>query len=270
VRSAVHQYYALGLERDRLDAGLGVVEFERTKEIVLRHLVEPPATVADIGGGPGRYSLWLAGLGYRVVHRDLVPLHVEQLSAARGPTVTIDSAVADAVDLDLDDDSVDAVLLLGPLYHLPRREDRMRALREVRRIVRPGGAVFAAAISRWAARLNGVLCERLYRRIPQVLDEVVLVERSGVLPPLFPGSFSAFSHRPRQLAAEIRATGFELVDLVAVEGPVAMLADLTERMHEPADATVILDAARALERVPELLGVGPHLLVTAHRPLNDG
>jgi len=68
----MQQYYELGKEAARLSSsGAGRPEFERTREIVLRHLPEPPATIADIGGGPGRYSLWLAGLGYRVVHRDL-------------------------------------------------------------------------------------------------------------------------------------------------------------------------------------------------------
>jgi len=84
----MHRYYELGKEAVRLSSsGAGRLEFERTQEIVLRHLPEPPATVADIGGGPGRYALWLARLGYHVVHRDVVPLHVDQVrtaAAARG------------------------------------------------------------------------------------------------------------------------------------------------------------------------------------------
>lgn len=74
----VRAYYQTGVERDRLDSALGVVEFERTKEIIGRHVPTPPAPVADISGGPGRHAVWLAGLGYDVIHRDVVPLHVEQ------------------------------------------------------------------------------------------------------------------------------------------------------------------------------------------------
>src|SRR5580692_9731614 len=161
----MHEYYELGKEAARLSSsGAGRLEFERTQEIVLRHLPKPPATIADIGGGPGRYALWLAGLGYRIVHRDLVPLHVEQVRKTGVAGSSIDSAIGDARSLDLADASVDAVLLLGPLYHLSRRADRVQALREAARIVRPGGPVFGAAISRWATRLDGMLRLRLYRR----------------------------------------------------------------------------------------------------------
>jgi SAM-dependent methyltransferase len=70
--------------------------------------------IADIGGGPGRYALWLAELGYQVEHRDLMPLHVQQLRDEATGIEGLHTAVCDARDLDLDDDSVDAVLLLGP------------------------------------------------------------------------------------------------------------------------------------------------------------
>ncbi|MGH3302720.1 MAG: class I SAM-dependent methyltransferase [Streptosporangiaceae bacterium] len=147
--AAMHEHYQRGEEADRLvAASAGQLEFERTQEIVLRRLPAAPAVVADIGGGPGRYARWLAGLGYRVMHRDIVPLHVERLRAAHAPGSPIDAAVGDARSLDLADASVDALLLLGPLYHLTRRADRAQVLREARRVVRPGGLVFGAAISR--------------------------------------------------------------------------------------------------------------------------
>jgi SAM-dependent methyltransferase len=128
-------HYSRGEERDRLSAGRGLLEFIRTTSIILRYLPATPALVADIGGGPGRYALWLAGLGYRVEHRDLMPLHVRQLAADADGVAGLHTAVGDARELDLADASVDAVLLLGPLYHLRRRADRVRALAEARRVV---------------------------------------------------------------------------------------------------------------------------------------
>ena len=93
----VLEHYPLAEERERLDTPIGQVELERTREIILGHLPSPPAVVADIGGGPGRYALWLAETGYRVVHRDLVPQHVEQLAAEAGQKgLDMSTAVADA------------------------------------------------------------------------------------------------------------------------------------------------------------------------------
>jgi len=180
--SIMQAHYAPGREAGRLAIGLGLVEFERTKEIVLRALPAPPAVVADIGGGPGRYALWLAELGHRVEHCDLAPGHVEQLASLRRAGVT--TRVADARRLDLDDGAVDAVLLLGPLYHLQSTQERVAALTEAARIVVPGGPVFAAAISRWAPRLHGMLAERLHERYPSMTAVVDEVERSGELLPL--------------------------------------------------------------------------------------
>jgi SAM-dependent methyltransferase len=263
----IREHYARGEERDRLLSPFGQVEFARTCEILERALPPAPAAVADVGGGPGRYALWLAERGYTVHHRDPVELHIKQLSAdAAASGVNVDSRIADARDLDLADGSVDAVLLLGPIYHLPTRDDRIRALGEAGRVVRPGGPVFAVAISRWAARLHGQVAERLAEEFPSIHEAVELVERTGRLMPLVEGSFSAYTHRPDELRDEILAAGLDLADLVGVEGIAFALSDLGERLQEPDQRDIVFDAARALERIPELLGLSPHLLATARRP----
>jgi SAM-dependent methyltransferase len=257
-------HYARGREADRLADGLGLVEFERTTEIVLRALPAAPAVVADVGGGPGRYALWLADLGYQVEHRDLVPGHVEHLASVRREAVR--TRVGDARRLDLADASVDAVLLLGPLYHLETPAARITALAEAARVVRPGGPVFAAVITRWAPRLHGLLAERLYEQYPAMTSVVAEVERSGTLMPLYEGGFCGYTHRPADLETEVREAGLDLLDLVGVEGVAFALDDLDGRLADPAGRAAVLDSARALERVPELLGLSPHLLATARRP----
>ena len=262
----VRAYYERGEERERLSDGRGQLEFIRTTEIVGRNLPPRPAVIADIGGGPGRYALWLASLGYQVEHRDLMPLHVTQLQVDGAAVPGIRTAIGDARALDLPDASADAVLLLGPLYHLARRADRMTAIGEAARILRPGGALFAAAISRWATRIDGIIGQQIYLKYPAALDLIDEAERTGVFPPLHAGAFSAYSHRPDDLRAELTEAGFEVTDLVSVEGPGMILPDLEARMDDPADRVAILEGARALERVPELIGFGPHLLATAIFP----
>lgn len=261
-------HYALGQERDRLTRPRGIIEFERTKELILRRLPPPPAAVADIGGGPGRYALWLAESGYHVHHRDLADLHVEQLrdELRDRRELLIETAVGDARQVDLPDRSVDVVLLLGPLYHLPQRRDRLMALREAARILIPGGCIFASAISRWGPRLDAVVGQKLYEKRPEVGSQLERIERTGWLPPLFPGSFTGYCHRPDQFRAEIRAAGFTVVSVAGLEGVHYLLADLAERVGDPTGLTVLLDAARALESVSEVIGVSPHFLATAVLP----
>ena len=86
------------------------------------------------------------------------------------------------------------------------------------------------------------------------------------MPPLHPGAFTSYLHRPEPLRAELTEAGLDVTGLVGVEGPAVILGDLDARMADPAERAVILEAARAMESVPELLGFGPHLLATAIRP----
>jgi SAM-dependent methyltransferase len=188
-------------------------------------------------------------------------LHVDQLQASAHPLVR--TAIGDARSLDLADSSVDAVLLLGPMYHLRKRVDRIIALREARRVTRRGGPIFIAAISRWAARLDGVLQERLYEDFPDFLRLLPESERTGNLPPVLPDGFLGFTHRPGELADEIAEAGLRLDDLVGVEGLPLSSDDMATRVGDSTAWEVVLDAARAIERVPELLGLSPHMVATA-------
>jgi 2-polyprenyl-3-methyl-5-hydroxy-6-metoxy-1,4-benzoquinol methylase len=254
-------------ERERLLNGAGRLEFARTTEILLRHLPKPPARVADIGSGAGPYSLWLAEQGHSVVARDLVPLHIEQLRAAatdRG--LVVDAAVGEARALDLPDASADIVLLLGPLYHLISREARTECWREARRIVTPGGVVMAAAISRCAVLFDGILRLRLGEGDPAFVPIVDAAMTTGVLPPLTPGGFAAYAHRPDELPAEAREAGLDVISLESVEGAGGYLPDLEERWADPAARAAVIDVARRCAAVPELLGIGSHLLLVASRP----
>ena len=128
----------------------GRIEFVRTQQLLRRRMPTAPALIADVGGGTGVHARWLAADGHDVQVIDPVPEHVK--AAAGLPGVT--AQVGDARFLTLADRSVDVTLLLGPLYHLTDRRDRMDALAEAVRITRPDGLVVVAAISRYAALLE--------------------------------------------------------------------------------------------------------------------
>jgi SAM-dependent methyltransferase len=119
---AMSQHYGTGYERERLTEGSSRIEYARTKELLRRFLPPAPATVLDVGGGPGAYAAWLVDEGYQVQLVDALPLHVEQAAAAaRGRDPSFTASLGDARSLTQDDSSCDAVLMLGPLYHITER-----------------------------------------------------------------------------------------------------------------------------------------------------
>ena len=137
--------YEAGDEDVRMVSASNRVEWERTLELLERWLPPAPARVLDIGGGPGRYAAWLVERGYTVKLLDPVPKHVRQ-ARARG----VEASEGDARALPYGDEAADAVLMLGPLYHLPLASDRVLALTEAVRCAAPGAPVVVAAMSRWA------------------------------------------------------------------------------------------------------------------------
>lgn len=262
-------YYDRGLERDRLTSGPGALELLRTQTLLNRYLPPPPSVIVDVGGGPGRYAIWLSERGYRVHLVDPVPLHIEQArTAARDrPSAALASAeVGDARALRLADASADAVLLLGPLYHLPERAERLQALAEARRVCRRGGVIIAAAISRFASTLDGL--RGGYLEDPTFAAVAASDRRDGHHrnPTNNPAYFTtAYFHHPEELAAECVAAGLAHETTVAVEGVGWLLSDLDARLADDRRRTVLLDALAGLETEPTLLGVSAHLLVVARR-----
>src|SRR5262245_11967109 len=149
-------YEAEIVEAERLSRGAGQLEPVRTQEIVRRHLPPGSLRIHDVGGGAGVHAAWLADDGHAVHVVDPMPSHVEAVQRLASSTRRISAEIGDARDLRAEGESADAVLLLGPLYHLTDRSERVRALAEAVRVVRPGGPVFVAAISRFASLLDGL------------------------------------------------------------------------------------------------------------------
>lgn len=140
IDSEVLAGYNSGREKGRLHRGLGLIEFERTKEILLEELPSPPAVIYDIGGGDGEYSFWLTSLGYEVYLYDIAEENIRMSDdMARECGLTLkESKVADARSIDKTDGSADAILLFGPLYHIIESEERMLCLKECYRLLQMG------------------------------------------------------------------------------------------------------------------------------------
>jgi 2-polyprenyl-3-methyl-5-hydroxy-6-metoxy-1,4-benzoquinol methylase len=261
--AAIVRHYESTDEENRINSGFGELELLRTREILRRHLPPAPAEVLDVGGATGVHASWLAADGYRVHIVDLTPRHVEKARADLAP-LGVTAELGDARSLGAADRSFDAVLLLGPLYHLIDRADRVLALTEARRVVRPGGIVVVAAINRFASLFDGLRREFLFEPAFRAIVERDLADGCHRNDDNREGWFTtAYFHRPDELDAEIAAAGLRLVELVGVEGIAHWLRPLGERWASDAGRETILFAARALEAEPSLLGLSPHLIAVA-------
>ncbi|GGK08620.1 hypothetical protein GCM10010123_43130 [Pilimelia anulata] len=256
-------YYRRGGERHRLDRGAGRLEYLRTRDVLRRALPAAPARLLDIGGGTGVYAGPLAAAGYRVTVVDPVPDHVA--AAAGHPGVT--AVAGDARRVPLADGSADAVLLLGPLYHLIDAADRLAAWREAGRLLRPGGVVVAATISRFASLHDG--WAHGHADAPGFADLVAgaLADGRHRPPPGADWFTTAYFHHPTEPAAEATAAGLADARTVFCEGPLWLLLDgLDPILADPARAAALLDQLRRVEDEPSLLGASAHLLTLARRP----
>jgi ubiquinone/menaquinone biosynthesis C-methylase UbiE len=262
-------YYSRYDEANRLFKGAGRLELARTQEILTRFLPPAPCTVLDVGGGPGVYSLWLARAGYEIHLVDLAPEHVEQARAASSaqkdhPVTSIQAG--DARKLPQFDCSVDAVLLMGPLYHLTERSERLAALREAHRVLRPGGVIVAAAISRFASLMAGLTEGHIDDpEFVRILERDLHEGQHRNLPENLGYFTRAFFHRPEELIGELQDAGLSAVSVLPVEGPVWLANDFEARWADKSRRKQLLDLVRRTEKEASLLMVSPHLLAIAER-----
>jgi SAM-dependent methyltransferase len=259
----IARYYEEVAEEGRLAAGPSQLEFARTKEIVLRYLPPLPATILDVGGAAGAYALWLAERGYQVHLIDPVPRLVEeaQRRSDASPNRIRTCQVGDARELKFNDGVADGVLLLGPLYHLTDAAERLHALREVYRVLRAGGVLFAAAISRYASALDGVARDlfadpSFAAIVQQDLKHGQHRNNTGK----WDYFTTAYFHRPDDLRAEVVSAGFNCQAVLGLEGPGWVLPDFDGRWADIRKREDLLRVARALEREVAIVGLSAHLL----------
>jgi ubiquinone/menaquinone biosynthesis C-methylase UbiE len=266
-------YYDQVDEESRLTFGSGPLELARTQDILIRYLPSPPAVIGDVGGGAGIHALWLARKGYQVHLVDPVPKHIEQVgrsSKIQQDFLPVCAKIGDARALDWEDNSMDALLLLGPLYHMTKIEDRIKAMKEASRVTRPGGRIFAAIISRFASLMDGIFRHFLDDPAFISIVEKDLIEGQHRNPTGNPDYFtSAFFHHPDDIMAEIKESGMTLEKLIAVESIGGLLSDFEKHWQDDERRERLLRFIRVIEDEPSLMGISAHIIAVAKKGFSN-
>ena len=265
----VRAYYASFGEREwtRLEnPDDGFVEFAITCHMLSKYL-KPNSRILDIGGGPGRYSIWLAKQGHRVVLSDLSSnlLSIAQTKIDKsGVRVNVEEIIeADACDLShWEDDSFDAVLSLGPFYHLPDPSDRNQAITELRRVLHPNGLAFVSLMPRYGflRRALAMPDERHHLAQPDFISRIL---EQGIFINDIPGRFTnGYGVRPEEVNPFLKQHGFTMLTLLAAEG---FVRDIQKSLYElgkndPATYQAVLDVIISTANDPSILGMAAHLL----------
>lgn len=258
---ALEKYYSEGNEQERHK--FHRLEKDRTLQILRKWLPPAPAILLDVGGAAGVYAFHLAEMGYEVHLIDPIALHIEQAKqTAKNSQFQLASyTVGDARQLDQKDNSVDIVLLLGPLYHLIKEEDRNKALQEAYRVLKPGGALFAAAITRFASFMDA-----MHKKVVALKAKVIDQEfKTGVHEKLSEGFSFAYLHHPQELKDEIQKNGFENVTLRAIEGPVWDKRSIEALSQDEEEWEKVLMFLEQIETEETILGASAHIMAVARK-----
>lgn len=258
---AVADFYNQSNEDTRLQTGLGPLEFKRNKILITKYAAGKQLHVADIGGGTGHYSSWLSSLGHNVSLVDPVPRHIEK---ARRKPGRFNCILGDARSLPFTSSSFDLVILHGPLYHLQDQDDRLLAIREARRILRPGGTVLGFAITHAASTLAALQTGMIHD--PRVFQMCRLELLSGEHNP--PEGMNgmltcAHFHNPAELQEEFTRSGFTVSGMHAVEGMAWLENNFFQSWNDSQRKQTLLDLVELTDRDRSLFCLSPHLMIAA-------
>jgi SAM-dependent methyltransferase len=262
--SEVRQYYDENADHEWRRLENDRTEFALTLRALQEHLPAPARDVLDIGGGPGRYAIELARRGYSVTLADFSAgeLDIARARAAEEGVPLARIEMVDARDLSrFADGSFDAVLMLGPLYHLLDEDDRRRAINEAHRVLRDDGTLFAAFITRYAvlrfwAKYDPMRVANDWGKYERQLIDGQVTENYGFT--------DVYTARPEEIAPFVSSLGFRTVDLIGVEGVISMIREKVDALLGD-DWERWMDVNYRLGKDPSTHGTAEHLLYVGRK-----
>ncbi|MDQ0115720.1 class I SAM-dependent methyltransferase [Paenibacillus harenae] len=239
----------------------------------LRRFLPPSGHILDNGAGPGRYALKLAERGYEVTVNDLTPRLVQQArgkAEERGLLGQFRGFHSfNATHLSgLEDQKFDASLMLGPLYHLQREEERNQAASELYRVTKSGGYVFVAMMTRTRHLMTSLLYPQHWQPNDSI-DGIKTFLETGVFNHRDQGRFTgAYYFKLEEIESFMQTHGFQCVKLVGSSGTAGLFQkEHLEYWRKQGDG----DYAEAVKLMVEMagdlgvLGLSPHVMCIGRR-----
>lgn len=263
----VKDYYDTHAEQEweRLDDPYSRVEWMSTLRLMDRYLPDS-GHICDIGCGPGKYAIELLQQGYQVTLFDLsanelawAASRIEELGLQAEAYICEDARNMQV----LDTDAYDGVLMLGPLYHVLDDQERLGIIRQVFRVLKPGGTVIISYLNSWGTLKAGVTeFSESYRdaeQIYQYLQEQKLDENQGFT--------ECYFTIPSKALEEVKSAGFDFIACAGAESFLAgMRAEVTRLYDE--DRQVydnLVQAASETSEASQYREATEHFLIIARK-----
>jgi ubiquinone/menaquinone biosynthesis C-methylase UbiE len=246
------------------------LEYLRCKEIIGRYLSNGKMDIVDIGGATGTFSFWLANLGHGVNLVDIVPKHIETATRRQQELgIRLHSAlVCDARQLPYESGSFDLALMMGPLYHLLDRKDRIQSIQEAYRVLKPNGIILCEVISRFASMLDGFFSN--FAEDPEFIEIMLRDIDTGLHKDTSSKRMyftDAYLHLPNEVSEELTESGFQFEKLIAVTSFGHIIPDLDNKIKDETFKNTLLNTIRLVETDPALMGISSHYIGIGKKPL---
>lgn len=265
----IELFYNKASEETRLNKGMGVFEFERIKSLIKKYVPSTSSKIIDVGGGTGKYSGWLAKKGHEVYLIEPVPKHI-QIAQDRANKLKNKYSVylGEARNLDFPDNFADVIILHGPLYHLQKKEDREKAIREAKRVVKKGGIILGFSINYTASTLVGLLNGLIHKHTFFNMCKEELTVGIHNPPSDFPWLLAeAYYHKPKELKDEFVNQDLTHINTYAVEGMAWLDKDYFLSISDIKKRNTLMELIQITENDSYLLPFSPHMMIAVKKQL---
>ncbi len=267
ISKELEDFYNKASEETRLEKGMGFFEFERIKELIEIHISKPNSTIIDVGGGTGKYSEWLAKKNHIVHLLEPVTKHLK-LAEKRAKKLNNPFFVTKGIaqKLPYQNNTADLVILHGPLYHLQKREDRIHAILEAKRILKKGGIILGFAINATASTVVGLMNGMIHTNSFFEMCKEELTTGIHNAPKDF--SFllaDAYYHKPKELKEEFLEQDLKFINLFAVEGMIWLDNEYFANMLDKKKSKTLKELQKITQNNEYLLPFSPHIMIAVKK-----